>query len=222
MAFCDREYEVYAILGGPTAPLPWVHATWDEVSAALDPLIQAARDRSAVRSDQLRPKPGSLNQRAISFGRIGWNEHGARKWTHKEDGQLLSGEPAEFTTSEVWAPSWNACERDGLAPDAYFAMRNDSDFATRAIFSSICILASASDLGSESTAQARRSAEAIATVLQAAVRGYCVRPWGRRIEGFGAYTDATNDLFIVGLFKPGPLDTEPASLSMFKDTWASF
>jgi hypothetical protein len=228
MAFSDREYEVYAILGGPTASPPWVHATWGEVYVALDPLIQAARDRSAVRSTQTGPKPGSSKQRTISFGRIGWNEQSAKKWTHREDGQLASGDPAYFMTSEVWAPSWTACERERLAPDAYFAIRNESDFAARAKeskavnFSSTCILASASDLGPESIAQARRSAEAIATVLQAAARGYCVRPWGRRIEGSGSYTDAINDLFIIGLFKPGPRDTEPVSLAMFKDTWASF
>jgi hypothetical protein len=221
MQFHDREYEVYAILGSPAASPPWVHSTWVEVSAALDPLMQTARDRPAVRSDQLRPKPGSPNQRAISFGRIGWNELGARKWTHKEDGQLLSGDRAEFMTSEAWAPSWNVCERDGLAPDVYFVVKSQSDFP-KLNFSSTCILASASDLGSESTAQARRSAEAIATVLQAAARGYCVRPWGRTIEGSTSYSNAINDLFIVGLFKPGPLDGERVSLSIFKDTWASF
>jgi hypothetical protein len=222
MTFHEREYELYAVLGGPTAPLPWVRSTWGEVSAALDPLMQAARGRPAVRSDQMRPGPGSPNQRGISFGRIGWNDKGAEKWCHGEGGQLASGDRAEFLTTDVWAPSGNACVRDGLAPDVYFAIGNDVRTRRALVdFTSVCLLASASDLGPERNAQARRSAEAIATVLQAAVRGYSVRPWGYQIGSLG-YTNAINDLIVVGLFKPGPPDTQPASLAMFKDNWASF
>ena len=77
MAFHDREYELYVVLGGPNAVPPWVNSTWNQVSSAIDPLMQAARDRPAVRSMQLGPKPGSANQRSISFGRIGWNDRGA-------------------------------------------------------------------------------------------------------------------------------------------------
>src|SRR4051812_47205153 len=128
MAFGDREYEVYAILGGSTAPLPWVHATWGDVSAAFDPLIRAARDRPAVRSDQLKPEPGSPNQRAISFGRIGWNELGARKWTHKRTASFCPAiGPSSRHPKSGHRPGLRA-SATGLAPDAYFAVKNESDF----------------------------------------------------------------------------------------------
>src|SRR5262249_3356812 len=125
MAFHDREYDVYVLLGDPAAIPPWTRLIWTDVAKALDPLMQVARDRPAVRSSQLGPGPGSPNQRSISFGRIGWNEQGHKKWTHSEDGQLASGEPAHFLTCEVWAPSWTVCQRELRAPDVYFAMRNE-------------------------------------------------------------------------------------------------
>lgn len=226
MAFHDREYDVYVVLGGPSAPLPWVQSAWGDISAALDPLMQAARDRPAVRSVQLGPKPGSPNQRSISFGRIGWNDQGARKWCHSENGQLVSGGGAYFQASSVWAPSWTVCERENLAPDVFFSIDNPSPFSPKAgdaiKFSSTCILAVASDLEPNCGEPARQSSVAISTTLQAVARGHCARPWGRSIGGSASFSDAINDLGILGLFKPGPVHVEQPSLAMFRGSWTSF
>jgi hypothetical protein len=92
MAFYDRVFEVYAVLGNPAAsPPPWVASKWARMSDALDPLMKAARGRPAVRVYQTSPGPGSPNKRDILFGRIGWNARGAGKWTHSTDGRLASG-----------------------------------------------------------------------------------------------------------------------------------
>ena len=228
MAFHDREYDVYVVLGSPAVRPPWVQPTWNGVSEALDPVMGSARERPSVRSTQLGPKPGSPNQRSISFGRIGWNDRGAKKWTHSEDGQLVSGRLAHFLTCEIWAPSWTACARDHLAPDVYFVMSNASELGhspksnSALKFNSHCILAVASDMGSTILEQARGSAQSIALLLRAVLQGYCVRPWGRSYGGGFSYTDAINDLAIVGLFKLGPRHKEPVSLSMLSGTWASF
>jgi hypothetical protein len=169
MAFHDREYQVYVMLGRPNAPPPWLELIWTRLFHALDPIIGAARGTAAVRSTQLGPKPGSPNKRAISFGRIGWNDQGSRKWVHSVDGRLVSGGEAMFLSSEVWAPSWTICEREGLAPDAYFAIHNASHGASapgsETIFNSRCILAVASDMAK--VGQARECAEAVASVVDA-------------------------------------------------------
>jgi len=115
-----------------------------------------------------------------------------------------------------------------MAPDVYLAISNAADFGapskpdSTAKFSSTCLLAFASDLNQQHAGQAGKGAETIATVLQAVVRGHCVRPWGRSTGSGSSYTDAINDLAIVGLFNPGPRHIEPASLSMLKGTWAPF
>jgi hypothetical protein len=224
MAFSNREYQVYAVLGHPTASPPWVERTWMQIFEALDPVIQVARASAAVRSSQLSPGSGSPNQRGISFGRIGWNKQGCKKWTHSEDGNLVSGGGAAFLNCEVWAPSWSVCQREGLTPDVYFAVGGASGGSPKSsngvTFNSHCVMAVASDLGR--AAEARSGAEAVATVIDAVLRGHCVRPWRRSMAGGEAYRHAINDLVVVGLFKPGPRHQAPVSLSGLAGTWASF
>src|SRR4051812_21861889 len=156
MAFHERSFEVHVVLGSPSA-VPWVDATWNKISAALDPVMDAARDRPAIRTDQCRPGAGSPNQRGIRFGRIGWNAQGFNKWVHAKDGMLISGSAAEFGTCEVWAPSWTVCQRERVAPDVFFAIRREPNRSPMR-FGSVCLLAVASDLGSSVADQGRQSA----------------------------------------------------------------
>jgi hypothetical protein len=224
MAFHDREYDVYVMLGGPRATPPWVERTWTAIFHALDPIVRAARGAAAIRATQLGPGPGSPNQRSISFGRIGWNDKGSRKWTHSEDGRLASGGDAEFMHCEVWAPSGAVCERERLAPDVFFATSAAShpspDFRSELKFNSQCILAVASDRGE--VGQARTSAEAVASAVEAVLRGRCVRPWGIADPRYSGYSNAINDLAIVGLFKPGPRYLAPVSLAILDGDWVAF
>lgn len=225
MAFHDREYQVYVVLGQPSAPAPWVEPGWARLFDALDPIISAARGTAAVRSTQLGPRPGSPNQRGISFGRIGWNAQGSRKWVHGADGRLLSGGEAIFVSSEVWAPSWTTCEREKLAPDAYLAITSASYGSPQADseikFNSQCILAVASDIGKAD--QARGCAEAVASIVDAALRAQCVRPWGIAVGGgHGFYSNAINDLHVTGLFKPGSRHQAPLSVASLAGDWATF
>ena len=137
------------------------------------------------------------------------------------DGQLVSGDQAYFLGTDVWAPSWTVCERERVAPDVFFSISNVSLPAGHtAKFSSTCVLAVASDL--DLAAQARQGAEAIAITVQAVVRGTCVRPWGRSTDGGVSFSDAINDLAILGLFKLGPVHVQEPALSMFEGNWLSF
>ena len=225
MAFHDREYHVYVMLGQPSAPAPWVEQSWAHLFPAVDPVISAARGAAAVRSTQLGPKPGSPNQSAISFGRIGWNDQGSRKWVHSADGRLVSGGDAIFLSSEVWAPSWTICERERLAPDAFLAIRSTSHGMSNADseikFNSQCILAVASDIGKAD--QARSCAEAVASVVDAALRAHSVRPWGIPVGGgHRFFSQAINDLTFAGVLKPGPRHQVPVSAANLAEGWATF
>jgi hypothetical protein len=221
MAFHDREYQVYVALGHPTASPPWVEKTWSPIFEALDPIIHKARNIAAVRSQQLGSGLGSPNQRGISFGRLGWNAHSCKKWTHSEDGVLLSGNHAVFLSCEVWAPSWSICTREGLAPDVYFAMGGESDgnagkSNNELKFNSHCILAVASDI--EQMDASRQCADSIASALGAVLQAYRVRPWGVQF-GKGFYSNAINDLVVTGLFNPGPRHKAGVTLSSLAGPW---
>jgi hypothetical protein len=205
-----------------TAP-PWVERTWSQIFGALDPLIHTARDAAAVRSTQLSRESGPPNQRKISFGRIGWNKAGCNKWTHAEDGRLLSGGHAAFLNCEVWAPSWSVCEREGLGPDVFFSVSSESTDSSKASgtlnFNSACILAVASELGQPH--EVSKTADSFASVVQAVIRAHCVRQWGHVRDG-AHHLNAINDLVVAGLFKPGPRHQAPLSLLSLVGTWTSF
>lgn len=85
--FYERQYELYAMLGSPHVLQPWLKSTWVKIGAILESTIQLSRGSPAIRTTQLGSGPGSPNQRAIKFGRIGWGEAAIEKWTHREDGR---------------------------------------------------------------------------------------------------------------------------------------
>jgi hypothetical protein len=86
-------------------------------------------------------------------------------------------------------------------------------------FKSLLVLAVATDLAQDS--QARCCAERIATVCHAALRARCMRPWGiARDSGF--YTNAINDLAVVGLFQKGPRQAAPPALSLLDGEWEAY
>jgi hypothetical protein len=225
----DRMYKVYVVLGDPISIPPWVRATWNQVEMALDPLIRTARGRPAVRSSQHRPVLNLRDLREehfIRFGRIGWNERGFNKWVHTTNGQLASGDAATFVDTEVWAPSWNECQRHDLPPDAFFFTKEEKSFAMtkpppKLPFGSTSLLAVACDLGPGIAGQAREGVNALASAVKSVLKGQCVRAWSYDAGG-GWRTGAINDLVVGGLFKPGPRDGKPVSLSMLEDRWNPF
>ncbi len=124
MAFFTRQYEVFVILGNPGDEPVWTEGRWSLIAPILDPLMQSARGPAGVRSTQLRAGSGSPNQRAISFGRMGWDARGRSKWVHAASSDAPELHPF-FISTEVWAPSPKACEREGQSPDVYIAVRNE-------------------------------------------------------------------------------------------------
>ncbi len=223
MAFHERDYDVYAVLVGMEAPRPWLATCWRRISEVTSSVFAASRSSPAVRSTQL----GGLapRMRSISFGRIAHDEKGAGKWTHEEDGRLLSGAEAYFLSCEVWAPSWNACVRDGKAPDVYICITNEdlsppaSGSAETLQFSSKCIFAIACDLGERVRHNGRQAAESLSTLLMSPLSAVSVRPWGNTTDG-RAFTNAINDISVTGLFRPGRSHEALPTLSMLKGDWS--
>lgn len=216
MAYEDRAYNVYVILGG-TALLPWTDVVWREIHAALVPLANGARGKAAVRCSQLGGEPPRM--KGIAFGRLGLDEASRAKWTHERDGQLTSGVSAMFLTAEVWAPSWSACEKEGAPPDVFFDMSGErygagggNDFA----FGSAMVLAVASELELET--QTKESALGIADATKAVLVRRQMRPWGVS-TGYGSFTDAIQDLNLTGLFAPGPRHARPAGEGLLQGQW---
>src|SRR5262249_15722117 len=114
------------------------------------------------------------------------------------------------------------------APDVYFAMRNEGGLGsspkqTKALsFNSTCVLAVASDMAGSIGKQSSRSTDAVALILQAVLLAHSVRPWGYSSGSRGSFSNAINDLMIVGLFNTGPRLQVRAALSMLNGEWEPF
>jgi hypothetical protein len=218
MAFFTRQYEVFAILGDPADEPVWTEARWNRIAPILDPLVQSARGPAAVRSTQLRAGSGSPNQRAISFGRIGWSAQGHNKWVHAANPNDLADSRPFFISAEVWAPSPKTCEREGQSPDVYVAVRNEQSVPGQVVtFNPIFLIAAVLGLATP----AQPVAEAVALLLHSLVRVRCVRPWAFRF-GDSGFTSAIGDLCVTGLLKLGPRSHRPPSAEMLEGAWEAF
>lgn len=79
-----------------------------------DPVIRACRTRAAVRSQQL----DADGKRQVKFGPLGCDGRSHAKWCHSDgDTRILIG-------TDVWAPSWGRCAKDGVPPDFFLGMNN--------------------------------------------------------------------------------------------------
>jgi hypothetical protein len=67
----------------------------------------------------------------------------------------------------------------------------------------------------------KQAANTMATMLNSVLRVHKTRPWGIQ-SGGRFYTNAINDLAIVGLFKPGPRQASTPSVSQLEGHWEPF
>ncbi len=223
MAFWNRHYDVYAMLGDPAANPPWVYDVWQDMFEAINPVVRTARGRASIRSSQSKPRTESPQWQGMSIGRIGWNKDPQKKWTHARDGFLASGQPTEFRDYDLWAPSGPACVRDGLPPDVYFSMWREGHSSSSPHplkFNSSCVLAVASDLHRNSMAQ--DCAMAISRAIHSLLQAHDRRLWGDPMVGGRFFGNAINDLLPWRLFKVGPRHATDVSLSMLDGRWTPF
>ena len=219
MAFHNRKYQTYCFLGDPkTAPL-WQWPQWNAVLPTLDPIIAAARAKAAVRSNQYLPN----QQGTVKFGRIGWNVKGHEKWVHISPTNSPESSTWAFLSVEVWAPSWNVCQRENLAPDVFLGITNEAlsgGHGRELSFNPVVIFAVFADLAEAIPEQVQAAASQIATTTAAKLCGHQVRPWGIS-SGIG-FSYAIQDLGITGLFKPGPRHTDTVDFDLLAEKWKPF
>jgi hypothetical protein len=214
MAFQDREFDTYVVLGSPHKPNLWAWTTWPAIAETLTPLVGVARAQAAVRTTQFEPD----GRNTVRFGRIGWNNAGHQKWVH---GSPMNGESSRdwrFLDAEMWAPAWTTCERDRLAPELFFAVRNERFHGERELkFNPVVLLAIAADLGPEIEQRAAGAVRSLTAHLDAVLTVRQRRPWGKRI-GDRYYTNAINDLLVSGLFRVGRVHGRAADETTFEDS----
>lgn len=210
MTFHQRQYTVFLLLAGPDAPELWQASPWTRFAADLREFACSARGKAAVRTCQY-----SSAGKPVSFGRLGWDEKSAAKWTHTPG----HGD-RRFGNLEAWAPSWNQCERDRLAPDFFISITNERmrGMAGRSLrFGQQVVCAIAQDLGAASAAALQAVLARWAAELQSPLFASQRRPWGFA-SGTG-FTGAIQDMVLTGLFKPGDPHARAVDAASLAEEW---
>jgi hypothetical protein len=216
MAFHDRDFDAYVVLGSPDRPDPWTWPSWPVIAGAVTPLVAAARGKAAVRTTQFERD----GRTPVRFGRIGWNGAGHEKWVHGSPTNVGPSAGWQFLSAELWAPSWSQCGRDGRAPDVFLGIRNERMLFARdggLQFNPTLVLAIAADLGSDVQERALQAIRTLSGHLAAVLTVRQRRPWGKALSGGEAFTDAIQDLPHVGLFRIGDHHRRPVDTTTFAD-----
>src|SRR5690348_12564164 len=142
MAFHAGDYDTYVLLGDTASRPLWHWSSWQQLVPKLDPLVEAARGKAALRSTQFLPD----QKGTVKFGRIGWDEKSQQKWTHGSPMSSPASANWKFCSAELWVPSWTECEREHLAPDLFLTVSSEAATSSAPAFDPIVILAVAREL----------------------------------------------------------------------------
>jgi hypothetical protein len=216
MAFHDVDYDVYVVLGNPDSVPLWHWEVWRHFESAIDPLIRAARGKPALRSMQYLP---GKKPETVRFGRLGWKETDHEKWVHRSPREREASRGRVFHDVELWAPSWNACEREGRPPDVFVSISNESAVHATPSFNSVVLLAVIADFARHQPQLTVQVLTVLRRLTLAKLVARSHRPWGKPWGSIG-FRDAINDLYISGLFRPGPRHTDQTpTVELFSDSW---
>ena len=209
------------MLGAPGV-LPWRWSVWREIEPLLSPFVSSARGKPFARSSQTMGL--GKQHRSVAFGRMGWDQKSHASWTH---GSPTNGSDAKlwnFLGTEVWAPSWNVCEKSLEAPDFYLrvlrAPRCQQDRTPQ--FSSILVVALAASSPDARRAELRAAMTTIAKLLKSPFSVWKHRAWGISVGLSGSFRDAVQDFGVgPGLFRIADPHERKLSLDTFAETWAT-
>ena len=111
--------------------------------------------------------------------------------------------------------------KDNEAPDFYMSLYNAHSTATHgpSQFSAILLIALSALAPDFQRADLRTTVISMARRFESPLSVWKRRSWGKQVGTVG-FTDALNDLGLVGLFKPGDRHRRPLDLSTFADEWA--
>jgi len=220
VAYYAKEFDVYVLLGAPGVT-PWQWQAWAEIEPLLSPFVCSARGKPLLRSTQTS---GTVEQnRAVTFGRMGWEAKAHERWTVGSHSIDLVANPRTFISTEAWAPSWNVCEKFREAPDFYLHLmaaspRNKVDLESQ--FDSILVVALQASSPDVVRAELRTAMASVALLLRSPLAVTKRRPWGFASGAMGGFRDAIQDFGVGrGLFKNSDPQTAPLTQNTFAEAW---
>ncbi|WP_439887816.1 hypothetical protein ACSX1C_00770 [Pseudomonas sp. MBLB4123] len=206
MNYCDHMYHLWFFLPRAEEQPIWNYKKWHSITAPFNQIIASCRGNPSVRSQQLE----SNRKNQVKFGRIGWNEKSHQKWCHHDTEDKI------FVDTQVWAPSPGQCEKESTPPDFFMAINNRANSSdSEHTFGSVIIMA----LRAEAFHKDESLAATVCNVTNPILWGYCQRPWGKRLNDSGAYTNSIQDMAVIGLLKTGNWQGKALDSECLRDIW---
>lgn len=207
-------YYSLALVGKSERCKSWSWDTWGRIVPVLDPLVSVFGKTVAVRSTQT---PGKDYRQDVRFGRMGWDDKSHQKWAHGSPLNHEASRAWRFYMTEIWAPSWTACERKSMSP--HLVIRIENPFfvgqARPGQFNQLFLMALHEQVYHAKQDAVRRAIEHIAVLIESVLIAHRVSPWNLR--GDCVDESLNNHLMYLGIEK----DVVP-DLSKMSGQWLAF
>jgi hypothetical protein len=218
MAFHERKYRAYTILGKPSSGTPWAWAEWQTVAKMLQPVVDGCRAKPLLRSGQAE----AGTKKWVKFGKLAWSDKHHEKWAHCSPITAVTSQQWNFFFTELAAPSLQASLRDGRPPDFFFTLTNEAFLRSErsVAFNPRFFFALASDMDDSMHQGLERAVRALAQRYEAVLAASIDRPWGKPFAG--GFAHAIQDIAYNGLFKVGDPHSRPLTLDTLDEKWEEF
>ncbi|PHN02407.1 hypothetical protein [Flavilitoribacter nigricans] len=107
-------YQIWVINTSDEAEL-FLWENWQRLYLLVDTLLRTSRDDAFIRTYQ----SFEFENKWLGFGRMKWNETNNQKWTSKYRSIAYQNRKLQFFNTEIWAPDWNTCIKNGRGPDVF-------------------------------------------------------------------------------------------------------
>jgi hypothetical protein len=215
VAFHERNYKVYVILGKPGSGTPWSWSEWRPIAQSLQPVIDGCRGKPLLRSVQA----ALGTKKWVQFGKLVWSDKHHEKWTHGSPATAEMSREWSFYSTELAAPSLQVSSREKIPPDLFLTLTNEEfrRLGQPVAFNPLFFFALATDMAGSIQNSLEHTVRELAQRYEALLTVTIDRPWGKP-WGSG-FTKAIQDMPYTGLFKIGNYHTRPLTLDTFEEKW---
>jgi hypothetical protein len=191
-----RTYAQYLYLGqAPGAAHIYDWTVWRQIMPLLEPIVRATKERMAVRSSQF----DRTTEKAIAFGRLGWDEKSQQAWTHGSPRTAAICATWEFQFTQLWAPSWAKVPAGAQGPDLFIEVHKEHARPDQRFDQGLLLGLAEETITPELAAHLAAIVPRLKEHLQCVLAARRVAPW---LEPYRLYTSLSlslQDFFTNGL-----------------------
>ena len=119
-AIFGKKYKVWIINSESDVSL-YLWDNWKHLYPEFDALLKLVSNPAYIRTFQ----SFEFENEWLGFGRMKWDEKNNIKWTSKYRTAEYRDKKLLFFGTEIWAPDWNYCYKNGVNPEVFIKLYYD-------------------------------------------------------------------------------------------------